>query len=120
MKFGAQWHCVDHDRLLVGVVVKDHYLQQTTGPVRADNEIAAIAWDDSCGMANGVQHVFVANAVLACTVRDVDLDKVALSAPVVKVALSTAVAINLRSRTVAPPAPTFKVGPPERAVSDPS
>jgi hypothetical protein len=86
---------VDHDRFLVRVVVEDHHLEQATGPVCADDEISALAGDDSCGMANGVQHVFVADAVLSCAVRDVHLDKVALSALVVKVALSKAVAISV-------------------------
>ena len=96
MKFGAQWHCMNDDRLVVRVVVKDHYLQQTTGSVRADDEISAVARDDSRGMANSVQHVFIADPVLACAIRDLHLDKVALSALAVKVALSTAVAINVR------------------------
>jgi hypothetical protein len=55
---------VDHDRLLVWVVIEDHHLQQATGPVRADDEIPALAGDDSHGMANSVKHVFVADAVL--------------------------------------------------------
>jgi hypothetical protein len=84
---------MDHDRLLVRVVVEDHHLQQTTGPVRADDKISALAWDDSSGMTNSVQHVFVADPVLACAVRDLHLDKVALSASPVKAALSTAVAM---------------------------
>jgi hypothetical protein len=95
MKFGAQWHCVDHDRLFVRVVVEDHHLQQAAGPVCADDEISALTGDDPCGMANGVQHVFVADAVLSCAVRDLHLDKVALSAALVKVALSTAVAVTV-------------------------
>jgi hypothetical protein len=84
---------VDHDRLFVRVVVEDHHLQQATGPVCSDDEISAVAWDDSCGMANGVQHVFIADAVLSSAVRDLHLDKVALSASSVKVTLSTAVAM---------------------------
>jgi hypothetical protein len=46
-----------------------------------------------------VQHVFVADPVLACAVRDLHLDKVALSASPVKAALSTAVAMIVPSRT---------------------
>jgi hypothetical protein len=88
---------MDHDRLLVRLVVKDHHLQQTTGPVRADDEISAVTWNDSGGMANSVEHVFVADAVLSCAIRNLHLDKVALSRPSVKVALSTAVAINVGS-----------------------
>ena len=83
---------MDHDRLLVRVVVENHHHQQATGPVCSDDEISAVAWDDSCGMADGVQHVFVADAVLSGAVRDLHLDKVALSSSPVKVALSTAVA----------------------------
>jgi hypothetical protein len=99
MKFGAQWHRVDHDRLLVRVVIEEHHLQQATGPVCADDEISALTWDDLCGMANGVQHVFVADAVLSRAIRNLHLDKVALSGPPVKVALSTAVAISVGART---------------------
>jgi hypothetical protein len=119
MKFGAQGHCVDHDRLLVRVVVEDHHLQQATGPVCADDEISAVAWDDSCGMVNGVQHVFVADAVLAGAVRDLHLDKVALSASPVKVALSTVIAITVGLRTHDPPATNLK-GPAPGAGGYPS
>ena len=66
--------------LFVWVVVEDHHLQQVAGRVCADYEIPAFAGDDSYRIANGVQHVFVADAVLACAVRDLHLDKVALSA----------------------------------------
>jgi hypothetical protein len=52
-------------------------------------------------MTNGVQHVFVADAVLSCALRDLHFDKVALSVPLVKVALSTAVAISVDPRTLA-------------------
>jgi hypothetical protein len=62
------------------VVVEDYHLQQATGPVRADDEIPAVARDDANGMSDGVLHVFVADAVLSCAVRDLHLDKVALSA----------------------------------------
>jgi len=90
---------VDHDRLFVRVVVEDDHLQQATGPVCSDDEIPAVAWDDSCRMVNGVQHVFIADAVLSGAVRDLHLDKVALSASPVKVALSTVVAITVPPRT---------------------
>jgi hypothetical protein len=90
MELGARWHCVDHDRLLVCVVIEEHHLQPLTGPVCADDQISALARDDSGGMANGVQHVFVADAVLSCAVRDFPLDKVALSVSAVKAASSTA------------------------------
>jgi hypothetical protein len=83
---------VDHDRLLIWVVIEDHHLQQATGPVRADEKIPAFAGNHSYGMTNSVKHVFVADAVLSCAVRDFRLDKVALSAPFVKAALSRAVA----------------------------
>jgi hypothetical protein len=86
---------VNHDRLIVWVVVEDHHLQQAAGRVCPDDEIPALAGDDSYGIANGVQHVFVADAVLACAVRDLHLDKVALSAESVKVALSTTVSISV-------------------------
>jgi hypothetical protein len=42
------------------------------------------AWDDSSGMTNSVQHVFVVDPALACAVRDLHLDKVALSVSPVK------------------------------------
>jgi hypothetical protein len=40
---------MDHDRLLVRVVVEDHHLEQTTGPVRADDKISALAWKTRAG-----------------------------------------------------------------------
>jgi hypothetical protein len=70
---------VNHDGLFVWFVVEDHHLQQAAGRVCADYEIPALAGEDSYGIANGVQHVFVADAVLVCAVRDLHLDKVALS-----------------------------------------
>jgi hypothetical protein len=47
MKRGSQGHGVDHNRLLVWVVVEDHDLQQAAGPVRADDEIPLVSRDDS-------------------------------------------------------------------------
>ena len=88
MKRGSQGHGVDHNRLLVWVVVEDHDLQQAAGPVRADDEIPPVSRDDSWGMSDGVLNVFVAGAVLVRAVGDLHLDKVALSNRCVKVALS--------------------------------
>jgi len=64
---------------LVWVVVEDHHLQQTAGPVRADDEVPPVSRDDSYGMSDGVPNVFVADAVLSRAVRDLHLDKVASS-----------------------------------------
>ena len=90
---------MDHDRLLIWVVIEDHHLQQATGPVRADEKIPAFAGNHSYGMTNSVKHVFVADAVLSCAVRDFRLDKVALSAPFVKASLSRAVASSAPGQT---------------------
>jgi hypothetical protein len=91
MELGTQGHGVDHDRLLVRVIVEDHDLQEPAGAVRADDEIPPVAGDDSYGVSDGVLHVFVGDAVLASAVGDLHHDKVALSGPRVKVTLSTGV-----------------------------
>lgn len=80
MECGTQWHCMDHDWLFIWIVVENHHLQQAAGHVRTDHKIPTVAVDDSYGMADGVQHVSVADAVLSCAFRDLHLDKVALSA----------------------------------------
>jgi hypothetical protein len=95
MELGTQGHGVDHDRLLVRVIVEDHDLQEPAGAVRADDEIPPVAGDDSYGVSDGVLHVFVADAVLASAVGDLHHDKVALSGPRVKVTLSTGVSVNV-------------------------
>jgi hypothetical protein len=47
MELWAYWHCVNHDRRFVWVVVEDHHLQQAAGRICADYEIPALAGDDS-------------------------------------------------------------------------
>jgi hypothetical protein len=91
MELGTQGHGVDHDGLFLRVIVEDHDLQEPAGAVRANDKIPPVAWDDSQGVSDGVLHVFVEDAVLASTVGDLHHDKVALSAPRVKVTLSTGV-----------------------------
>ena len=51
MKLGTQRHGVDHDGLLLRVVVEDHDLEQPAGAVRANDEIPPIAWNDSYGVS---------------------------------------------------------------------
>jgi hypothetical protein len=46
-------------------------------------------------MADGVLHVFVVDAVLACAIGDLHLDKVAVSGRCVKATLSNAVSIRV-------------------------
>ena len=81
MELGTQCHGVDHDGLLLGVIVEDHELEEPAGSVRANDEIPAVAWHDSYGVADGVLHVFVEDAVLASAIGDLHYDKVALSGP---------------------------------------
>jgi hypothetical protein len=95
MEVGSQGHGVDHNRLLLRVVVEDHNLQEPAGSVRTDDEIPAVAWDDSYGMSDGVLHVFVEDAVLASAAGDLHHDKVVLSDRRVKVTLSTGVSVSL-------------------------
>ena len=78
---------MDHDRLLVGVVIEDDDLQQAAGAIGTDDEVSAGAGDHAYGKADGMQDVFVEDAVLSRTVRDVHDDKVALSPGIVKVSV---------------------------------
>lgn len=86
---------MNHDGHLLRVIVEDHDLEQPAGAVRTNDEIPPVAWDDSYGVSDGVLRVFVEDAVLASAVGDLHLDKVALSGPRVKVALSTCVSIGV-------------------------
>lgn len=95
MELGTQGHGVDHDGLLLGVIVEDHDLEEPAGAVRANDEIPSVAWDDSYRMADCVLHVFIADAVLASATGDLHHDKVALSGPRVKVTLSAGVLVAL-------------------------
>jgi hypothetical protein len=95
MELGTQCHGVDHDGLLLRVIVEDHDLEESAGSVRANNQIPSIAWDDSYGVADGMLHVFVEDAVLASAIGDLHHDKVALSGPRVKMTL---VGLCLRRR----------------------
>ena len=88
MELRAQRHGVNNDRLFIRVIVENDDLKQATCAVSADHEVSVDARDNSQGMAKCVLHVFVANAVLARTVRDLHIDKVALSSAYVKVYLS--------------------------------
>lgn len=80
IELGSQRHGVDRDRLAVLVVINDDDLQQPAGAIGTDDEVSAGTGDQSNGKADGMQDVFVEDAVLSRTVRDVHLDKVALSA----------------------------------------
>ena len=53
MELGTQGHGVDHDGLLLGVIVEDHDLEQPAGAVRSNDEIPPDAWDDSYGVFDG-------------------------------------------------------------------
>lgn len=91
-----QRHRVDHHGLFRWVVVQDHDFQQTTGAIGGDDQVPIRAGDDTKRVAEGVQDVLVQNAVFARAVRDLHEDKVALSLPGVKVALSRTVSSDLR------------------------
>jgi hypothetical protein len=91
MELGTQGHGVNHDGLLLRVVVEDHDLEKPAGAVRANDEIPSVAWDDSYRVSDCVLHVFVEDAVPMSAVGDLHHDKVALSGPLVKAALSTCV-----------------------------
>jgi hypothetical protein len=88
MELRAQRHCVDNDRFFVWVIVEDDNLEQSARSVSANDEVSVDARDNAQGMAKCVLHVFVANAVLSRAVRDLHLDKVALSGVRVKLCLS--------------------------------
>jgi hypothetical protein len=89
VELGTQGHGVDHDRLVLRVIVEDHDLEEPSGAVCANDEIPPLAWDDSYGVSDGVLHVFVEDAVLASAVGNLHHDKVALSDLRVKATLST-------------------------------
>lgn len=70
---------MDHNRLLLRVVVQDDHLEQSAGTVRTDDKVPPFTGDHSKGMANGMVNVLVADAVPAGAIRDLHLDKGALS-----------------------------------------
>lgn len=59
----AQGHCVDNDRLLVGVVIKDDDLQHLTRPIRSDNQVPALAGDNTERVLQCVSDVFIVDPV---------------------------------------------------------
>jgi len=65
---------VDHDRLLVRVIVEDHDFEQPAGSIGADDKVPSIAVNHAEGVADGVSDVLV---------------KLPLSRVSVKVTLST-------------------------------
>jgi hypothetical protein len=98
MELGSQRHGVDHDRFfIIWVVVENDDLQQAARSVRADHKVSARTRNHSQGMADYVLDVFAADAVLTGAVRDLHIDKVALSSGRVKVALSSTVAIEFQT-----------------------
>jgi hypothetical protein len=80
---------VDHDGLLVRVIVEDHDFEQPAGSIGADDKVPSIAVNHAEGVADGVSDVLVADTVLTRAVRDLHEDKLALSRISVKVTLST-------------------------------
>jgi hypothetical protein len=105
MELRSQWHCVDHDRLVVCIIVEYDNLQQSAGAIGSDDEISVGPWDHANWIANGVLDVFVEDAVLARAVRDVHSDKVALPGGSVKVTLSNQVDFGDGAEAVPSPAP---------------
>ena len=79
MELGAKLHRMNDDGLFVRIVVEDDHLEQPTRAIRADDEVAALASDHPKGIADRVVDVLIADPVLARAIRDLHLDKVALS-----------------------------------------
>jgi len=82
---------MNHDRLLVRVIVENNNLQQPPSSIRADDEIPSFAGNHPQRIPDGMLDVFVANPVLSRAVRDLHRDKVALSRRIVKATLSSRV-----------------------------
>ncbi len=79
MELRAQRHGVDHDRLIVWVIVKHDNLEKSPRSVSTNHKVSIDAGDNPQWMAKCVLHVLVANSVLSRAVRDLHHDKVALS-----------------------------------------
>ncbi len=79
---------MNHNRLLVRVIVENNDLQQPPSSIRTNDEISPFAGDHPQRIADGMLDVFVADAVLSRAVRDLHPDKVALSRRLVKATLS--------------------------------
>ncbi len=77
---------MDHNRFFVWVVVEHDNLEQASGPIGTDDEVSTRARDDAERLANDVVDVFIEDAVLSRTARDLHFDKVALSGARVKCA----------------------------------
>ena len=88
MELGAERHSVDHDRVVVGVVIEHDDLEDPARLVGSDDEVSAAAGHDAHGVADCVPDVFVSNSMLPRAVRDLHSDKATLSEYAVKVALS--------------------------------
>jgi hypothetical protein len=74
MELGSYRHGVDHNRLLVWIVIEDHDLQESPGRVRTDEEIPSFAWYHPDGMAEGVVDVLVRDAVFSGAVCDLHVE----------------------------------------------
>jgi len=81
---------MNHNRLLIRVIVENHDLKQPASSIRSDDEISPLAGNHPQRIADGMLDVFVADAVLSRAVRDLHSDKVALSRRLVKVTLVNA------------------------------
>ncbi len=79
---------MNHNRLLVRVIVENNNLQQPPSSIRADDEISPFAGNHPQRITDGMLDVFVADAVPSRAVRDLHSDKVALSQRIVKATLS--------------------------------
>jgi hypothetical protein len=81
---GAGWHGVD-DYGVVSVDAKDADLQQVAvmGGADAHREVVIEA-PLGDGVAGGVEHVLVSDAVLVSWLRDTHLDKISCQAGIVK------------------------------------
>ncbi len=70
MKLRAQRHSVDHDRLLLWVVIEDHDLEQSAGSICSNDKISSLAVDNTQRVADDVSDVLVEDAVPSRTVRN--------------------------------------------------
>ncbi len=66
----TQGHCVDDDRLLVGVVIEDDYLKHLPRPVRSDDQVPAVTGNHTEGVLQCVSDVLIVDPVSVRAIGD--------------------------------------------------
>lgn len=61
---------MNHNGLLIRVVVEDDDLQQPARTIRSDDEISSFTWNHPQWIADGMLDVLIADAVLSRAVGD--------------------------------------------------